>query len=1053
MLTHFELAFLPFNHYSNDDDFKDALMSFFNYNVNDLLNRLNNMIFNPFEINENYEVSPLFDIDPDFQFYNDMSIQTNIGNCDYYTDDTFNKKFVNSVEVNNYFSVLHINIRSAPKNLHSLEVLLSNLSIKFSVIGLSETWFTELNLHHYGINSYNCEHKIRQERRGGGVSLFIDDNIDYKIRSDLDVLNDNVESIFIEISKDVYSTNKDLIIGQIYRPPNTDMLYFNNFISELLNTVNTENKILYLLGDYNINLLNSDQHLLTSEFVENMYSYSTFPLITKPTRIQKDSATLIDNIFFNDISNSSLVNGILFTDISDHFPIFSIDLHCSFKISNYKKFRLYNESNIAKFCENIESFNWQPIINASTFQEAFSSFYNVFKKQYYDCFPEKISRSRYYNRKPWLSNGLKISIKIKNQLYLTSKKNPNEENILNYRNYRNYLNKLLRTAEKNHYDNIFKENKHNLKKSWGIIKSLINKNKQKRIPKEFIINNTKVTNENQIANAFNKFYVNIGPSLASNISNTDIDPTSYINVNIPNSIILQPTNIDELKAIITNLKNNSPGKDEIQAGIIKKTFTSFAEPLIYLINLSLQEGTFPSELKLAKVIPIYKSGNCNSINNYRPVSILSTFSKIFERVMYTRLLNFISNEGILYKYQFGFRENHNSTLALMTLLDEIYDSFNKNEYVIGVFLDFKKAFDTIDHSILLKKIFKYGIRGKAYNWIKSYLENRSQYVSYNNYYSTEMAITCGVPQGSILGPFLFILYINDIFNISPNILPILFADDTNLFFKGKNLQNMKNIINSELHHVNEWLVANKLSLNTDKTKFMVFSPSNKNSHENDINIRINNVEISQVNCIRFLGVIIDSKLNWADHINMIKTKVSKAIGIIYKTRKLLDKCTLVTLYYSFVYPYLMYNIENWGMTFNIYLDSLFKLHKKVVSIICCVNYRDHTEPLFHNLKILPLSKIFAYQIMNFMFKAYKNILPLCCHDKYNLNSSVHRHQTRSSSKFHIPFMRLKISQRSVKYIGPKLWNYYCTFHDLSKITTYYTFKRKIHCIIQQNEVL
>ena len=149
----------------------------------------------------------------------------------------------------------------------------------------------------------------------------------------------------------------------------------------------------------------------------------------------------------------------------------------------------------------------------------------------------------------------------------------------------------------------------------------------------------------------------------------------------------------------------------------------------------------------------------------------------------------------------------------------------------------------------------------------------------------------------------------------------------------------------------------------------------------------------------------------------------------------------------------MCNIENWGMTFNIYLDSLFKLHKKVVSIICCVNYRDHTEPLFHNLKILPLSKIFAYQIMNFMFKAYKNILPLCCHDKYNLNSSVHRHQTRSSSKFHIPFMRLKISQRSVKYIGPKLWNYYCTFHDLSKITTYYTFKRKIRYIIQQNEVL
>ena len=251
----------------------------------------------------------------------------------------------------------------------------------------------------------------------------------------------------------------------------------------------------------------------------------------------------------------------------------------------------------------------------------------------------------------------------------------------------------------------------------------------------------------------------------------------------------------------------------------------------------------------------------------------SIFSEIFERVLYARLLSFINANDLLYKYQFGFRENHNSSLALMILLDEIYNSFNNKEFVIGVFLDFKKAFDTIDHDILLKKLFKYGIRGKAYNWIKSYLENRLQYVSFNDNYSSKLPITCGVPQGSILGPLLFILYINDIANISSDILPILFADDTNLFFKGSNLQSVIDKINSELIKINEWLKANKLSLNTDKTNFMIFSSSTHNDVMTNANVKINNTDISRVYSTKFLGVIIDSKLNFAEHINMIKNKV------------------------------------------------------------------------------------------------------------------------------------------------------------------------------------
>ena len=582
----------------------------------------------------------------------------------------------------------------------------------------------------------------------------------------------------------------------------------------------------------------------------------------------------------------------------------------------------------------------------------------------------------------------------------------------------------MKKSEKQYYDDQFKTNAHNLRKSWCLIKDIINKKKSVNMDSKFKINGEETTNKSKIVQGFNKYYINVGKSLADKIPNKDTDPTSFIKDTNIASMFINSVTPEEVATLFQNLKNASPGWDGLHSKIVKCTYKSYLDVITHVFNLSIMNGVFPTELKKAKVIPLYKCESPMLLNNYRPVSVLPVFSKILERLMYNRLLSFINKHNLLYKLQFGFREKHGTDTALIILIDKIMSAINEDEIVLGVFLDLSKAFDTVNHKILLMKMYKYGIRGVALSWFESYLSNRNQYVSFSNHNSESMLISCGVPQGSILGPLLFLLYVNDMPNVSSVLFTILFADDTNVFVQGKSLDHLIDVMNNELCKLSEWMAINKLSLNVKKTKCMIFSLRKEPISSKCVTL--NGEIIDKVRTFKFLGVIIDDKLRWTDHVLYIKNKLSKGIGIICKAKRVLSSDTLLTLYNCFIYPYVVYCIEVWGAVSMKYLMSVLRLQKRVVRIILSVPVRTESFKMFNYLKILSVFDVYIFRLSMFAFKYENDLLAECFTGFFIKNSEIHSYATRQAEKMHVPKYNKTAAQTIARYRCVKVWNYVST---------------------------
>ena len=851
--------------------------------------------------------------------------------------------------------------------------------------------------------------------------------MEYKVRSDLSHATDNYESCFIEIE---IPNRKNAIVGIIYRA-HTAIESFIQDIDSVFHAITKENKVSYVMGDYNIDLLKDDTHAQTHNYLDYIYSLSLIPTIYKPTRITDSTATIIDNILTN--ADNVVESAIVVTDISDHLPTVLVsDLIPEVKhVSkhNYVYKRQYTDDNIEYFKRELTKVKWKKILSDQNVNDDYDIFVRTFNDLHDKCIPLKKCTNKYKcdPRSPWITKCILKSINTKNKLYKKYLSSPTSTNLHKFKNFRNRLNCVIRKSKRNYFYNKFEKTKGDMRQTWKTINNVMGRGQKDSLPDQFKDGNgILITDPKNIANKFNNFFVNVGPDLAANINSTGKTYDQYLGEPMQKSMFMKPIVEKEIIKIIAKFDpNKSAGHDNIGNNIVRKIVNEIAEPLTMIFNLSFATGTVPTNLKIAKVIPIYKKSDAENFSNYRPVSVLPCFSKILERLVFNRCINFIDEYDILNEQQFGFRAKHSTYMAVMQVIDKIHNAAESDESTLGIFLDLSKAFDTIDHNILLYKLKHYGFRGVVYEWFVSYLENRKQYVSFKNNKSDLMNIICGVPQGSILGPLLFILYVNDIVNTSHVFNFTLFADDTTILYSHKDLETQVPTINRELSEVSNWFKTNKLSVNASKTNFMILGTSQmtkKYDQDDSLQIILDDTKLDRVTNTKFLGVIIDENITWKQHIDATSKTISRNIGVINKLKHYLPGRILYSLYCSLVMPYINYGVLVWGNAYKTHVEKIFKLQKWAMRVISNSHYRSHSAPLFNKFNITNVFDSFQLELGVFMYKYAKGELPSSFNNFFTKRSDIHNYQTRYKNDYNQTRNKKCFSDHSVRTSGPVLWN-------------------------------
>lgn len=974
-------------------------------------------------------------IDPDINFFKDLNTNKSL----YYSIEELNNLY--KVD-NTKFSLFHLNCRSIKNKFQNIEILLSEMNLKFDIIALTETWLTENDdISYYNIDGYNTEYINRKNKHGGGIIIFI--NNQFSINK-INELSFSENGYMDALALEVQVNNTKFNVACIYKPPSVNIHEFTNKFSNYVELLSTKDKC-YICGDFNIDLLKYESQNGSKNFVEQLFTSGYYPVISKPTRITNSSSTLIDNIWTNDLSNApDTISGILVDDISDHFPIFYTikDGKKNSKGNNeFKYVTQEKELNIQKMSEILLTTNWNSILKENDVNEAYNCFLEKFCCIHKTCCPIKKIKQNKRQDKPWMTNGLKNACRKKNLLYSIFIKKLDKDSKKRYKSYKNKLNTILRNTEKQFYKEQLYSNQCDTKRTWNIINNLLKRDKKSVLTEKLFHNGQYIVDTKNISNIFNNYFSNVGENLASQIENVNVDHMHFMKNKANKTLYLSPVSENDIIDVVNKFKNKrSKDSENLNMVLIKKLIHLLVVPLAHIFNQSLNEGIFPDKMKLAKVIPIFKSGSIENVEDYRPISLLSQFSKILEKVFYKKIMSFVNSNNILSNSQYGFREKLNTAYAISELIEHISDAMDNDKVSIALFIDLKKAFDTINHSILFDKLEYYGIRGTSLNWLKSYLMNRYQYVSFKDYNSDKLLIKYGVPQGSILGPLLFLLYINDLCNISDLLNSILFADDTNFVLSHENVEKLFSIMNSELMKLSLWFKANKLSLNINKTNYLLFGLKN---NETNKKVSIDDIGINRVYDTKFLGVILDSELSWKKQIKSIENKVSKGIGLLYKMKSKLDPKALRMIYATLILPYLNYCCEIWGNTYNCRLEKLVRFQKKAIRIIEGLNYLDHTTQAFYNGKILKLPDLISLKTCLYVYKANQNLLPYNLQNKYLSLSQIHSYNTRSSSNRNMFKNKVK---KDVKYMctsikGVTLYN--ALTNEIKSANTIYSFKSRM----------
>jgi len=835
--------------------------------------------------------------------------------------------------------VIISNVRGVIKNWDIIQKINTE---NYDVIMFNEIWqireFENLKIDNFVLANVFT----RDQTRGGGSMIFIRETIAHQ-KIDSPKIEGLIETCAVTIG--------DTHFVSLYRPPSGSKI---EFVEELTNWIErVGRKNIYIAGDFNINCLNSDK-----VFLENITeSTGLIPEINEPTRIS--SNTCIDNILTNVKGNHSVSS----LCIADHQALTSkIDItNIAKKMKEQSTYREMSEANWSKFKIEINKLK----IRGLDIENKWSNLCDDIKESVEKSFPLKTRKVKYSFS---MSQGLLKSKNRKNKLLKKYKRGEIAKEV--YIAYNKVYRKLIMKEQEKAFNEKISECGSDSKKRWSTLKSHLKISKSTDNVEKLIVNDESITDKQKIAESFKTHFETCAQKLAESVPNST---ENNILIDQQEEWEFTSTNIDKVTKCIDSLQTkNSCGFDLLSNRMIKKEKNLFAKLLTPLINETLAAGVFPTVLKKAIVIPIFKKGDKTKLDNYRPISLLPVLSKVLEKIINNQITEKLDELKLIDENQYGFRVAHSTEDALIKFVDALEKAKATNKTVISIHIDVSKAFDSCDHTILRSKLQRIGIAGKSLDLLTSYMKDRKQEVWIETKCGGSFVINIGVGQGTILGPTFFKIYIIDMYRAT-SLFSIRFADDTNLIGAGGNKELTEELVNNELEKLYKWFCSNKLTLHPNKSRFIVYSKDKL------VNIKLGGQNLMrcgyglQEEGVKFLGVIIDENLDWKLHVKYVKKKIGKGNYLLWRYKKSLSIAMKRTIYESFIRCHLLYCLIVWGAKKT---QSLAELKTQIKKIWTKIGIRkQHTNERLVNHEILKLEDELKIAEIKTIWRWEKNKIP------------------------------------------------------------------------------
>lgn len=932
--------------------------------------------------------------------------------------------------------ISHLNVGSLTKHLDEIKLLL--LNSKIDIFTLSETHLVDLiGNNELNIKNYNLA-RLDRNRSGGGIAMYINENINYRMRYDL--MHDDLEYMVAEICLE---RQKPFLIVTLYRPPNARSEVFNH-MQECFETLEDTGYEYILLGDLNCDMLQSPKKWQAERLSDIINDFNCQQIIKNPTRVTELSQTLIDVIITNDCSKIQ-ESGIVQVTISDHYMVYCIRGRQKEKPQKhkFKYFRNWKKVNWDVIKHELNELNWESILQCTDCQISCDNLYHIITGKIDKHAPPKKCRIKNYTS-PWITTEILSLIRERDKQKLKAKSSCSKKDWSEYRSLRNKTTSTIRRRKREFIASCINKNNGDRDAMWASLKHLLpNKITHSLINAVKLGDGHYVTNPKEIVNAFNAHFVNVGKNVQNEIPYVEKSALDFLTQsNLENLCQFNEVSIQKVSDLLKNLpKGKGCGPDDISAELIHELLPCIVEPLHHIINLSLKNGDVPEQWKISKVTPIFKKGSREVMDNYRPISLMSVLAKIIEKIVFEQTYKYVTDKNILSENQSGFRPHHSTYSAVLNTSEDVLENVDEGLLTGMVMLDLKKAFDSIVHQILLDKLYFIGIRGTAHKWFKSYLSSRYQYVYMNGVRSDQATVECGIPQGSVLGPLLFSLYINDLGNVVKKSKLALYADDTCIYYSAKNATEIKSALENDLQAISEWLACNKLKLNLAKCEFLLVGTRNRHKKvDKKLTVSLDGAVIKRVNSTKYLGIVIDEYLEWGAHVRHMKSKIAKCLYLLRRIRPYISQNEALILYKTLIQCHLDYCDGVWGNTGKGYIDQLSMLQKRALKIVLMVNRRYPTEQLFHQLKINTVTERLNERMILFMHKILYGTVPEYLTRRFIFQNS-HYVTRKSENSICVPRVKTNYGKRRLGYRGAVAWNNLTTDLRSTRLTS--TFKKKL----------